>query len=198
MSNYRIETPLACRDTGSLGLHATNSANSIIITSAATSANVDFTLPATAGTSGQYLQRSGPTSTTWASGTAVATNDTIPATIRLMGGNLPVTPTNITTVAFTVVGYFIFGGTTTSRTPQTMSIVFSVSPANTAGQVRLGDLTTPTANITTTTVTNTTTAVTQASVAINTLLLPANQSVMVLSAAITTATTLSLYSITIR
>lgn len=195
MSNYKIESPLSC--SSQLRLFGTNSANYINLSSASTSSAVDFTLPATNGTADQYLQRSGATSTTWTTGKPATTGDTIPLTLRMISGNFPASPTTISSVAFTILSYFSYGGTTSSRTPQTLTAVFSITPANTNASIRLGDQTNSVPNIVTLTCTSTTTSITFASIAIPSGSIPASQAVMTLSAAITTATSISIYSINI-
>lgn len=196
MSNYTIETPLDINPSGALRLYATNSANRVSISSAATSANVNFRLPLL-GTANQYLQRLAPTNTGWTTPIAQLSGLTIPVNLRLTTSNMPVTPTVISSGTFTVLNYFIYGGTTTSNLMQQISVVFSITPANTNAEIRIDDVTTPTSNITTITCTSTGTGITTTSGSINTLLLPAGEVVISLSARITTATSISLYSINI-
>lgn len=195
MSNYKLESPVNISPSGILRLFQTNSTNAISISSSAGASGLDFTLPGNAGTPGQFLQRTSATSTSWATGTTTQTSNTIPITIRLTRDILPSPGTNITSNVFSVLGYFIFGGTATSQPIHSITAVFAVSPAGTSGSVRLGDITNSIPNIHTHTCTSGTTAITFTSSDLNTTQLPSGQALMVLSAAITTATTLTLYSV---
>jgi hypothetical protein len=195
MSNYTLESPINITPSGILRIFETNSTNAISISSTAGASGVDFTLPSNAGAAGQFLQRTSATSTSWVTGTSTQTSNTMPITIRLTRGNFPSPGINITSGVFTILGYFIFGGTTLSQTIHTITVIFAVSPASTAGAVRLGDVTNAIPNIYTHTCTSGATTITFSTSNLNTVALPTGQALMVLSAAVTTATTLTLYSV---
>lgn len=195
MSNYTLESPINITPSGILRLFQTNSTNAISISSTAGASGVDFTLPGNSGVAGQYLQRTTATSTSWVSGASTQPSNTMPITIRLTQGNFPSPGINITSAVFSVLGYFIFGGTTLSQPIHTITVIFAVSPAGSAGSVRLGDITNAIPNIYTHTCTSGAIAITFSTSDLNTVALPTGQALMVLSAAVTTATTLTLYSV---
>lgn len=195
MSNYKLETPISIQPSGILRLFQTNSTNAIDITSSSASTALDFTLPSNAGTAGQFLQRTSATSTAWTTGTATQTGNTMPIAIRLAQGNLPSIGFSISSATFTVITVFLYGGSVTSQPFRNVHILFTVTPAGTAGQLRLRDVTGGFTLITTVNCSSSTATFTINSGSINPSLSPTVNSIMEISGLVTTATTITFHSI---
>lgn len=195
MSNYKLETPIDITPSGVVRLFETNSTNAISIASASTSVDLDFTLPANAGSAGQFLQRTSATSTAWVTGTATQTSNTLPINLRLAQGNLPSVGFSTSSGAFTTITVFIYGGTITNRIMRNMYVLFTVTPAGSSGEIRLRDVTGGLIVVTTLTCTSATTGLTIATAAIPSTFVPTAQSIMEISGRVTTATTISFHSL---
>jgi hypothetical protein len=153
MSNYTLTSPIDVKSTavtGSILVYNPSGTNYVNVTAPTSLAgNVDFTLPSTVGTTGQYLQRTGASSLGWANGNA--TNYPFPYNAL----TLATTSTAlITTTSTTNVSYaqFIFPGTTAlnGNTPRLLMTLGSNSATTTIG-ITVSDITNATTVATITT-----------------------------------------------
>lgn len=102
-------------------------------------ANIDFTLPSTAGTTGQYLQRTGATSLGWANITTTTTLG-LPLSLRSYQNSTAVCTTANVTLRSVLTFYFP-GSTALGGSPSSAYIVFSPSTNTTTCQAQIQDLT---------------------------------------------------------
>ena len=102
------------------------------------SSNVDFTLPSTVGTTGQFLQRSGPTSSGWATNIGIS-NSSLPLSIGSTNRNGGPAQTNSAT--FVVRRSITYDGTTTDNTITKIQAIVQTRDDTTTGQVQIFDFT---------------------------------------------------------
>jgi len=100
--------------------------------------NVDFTLPATAGTTGQFMQRTGAAASAWTTVSQFNTNSSLPMFLKFTTGSGVVTTAN--SASYVLLSSFIYRGTGTDNVITSASAVISTS-AGTTGQIRIVDRT---------------------------------------------------------
>lgn len=116
MSNYKLESPIDVRSPSAASqINLYNSANTFAVqlqAPASLSSNIDFTLPASLGSVGQYFKRTGAAATSWATQSGFP-NYTFPIASRTYSGRSTVRSSASTTLQlvdmFTAV-YANYGG----------------------------------------------------------------------------------------
>jgi hypothetical protein len=101
--------------------------------------NIDFTLPTTVGTTGQFLQRSGATSTAWATGSGSNNESTLPISLRFNDSNG--SPVSVNSNTFQVLSRIIYQGTTLDNTINRIIAIVETSNSAATGQLQLFDIT---------------------------------------------------------
>lgn len=143
MSNYKLTSPIDVSSSSSnaqLNLFNIGGTFAVNVKAPSLTANVDFTLPSTAGTNGYLLKRTGASTIDWAASPAVALSGTsIPTQISFNTGNIPTTSVVVTS-SNNAVAYFMYNGSTLGGPPTNFSIIYDLASPNT-GRVQILDIT---------------------------------------------------------
>jgi hypothetical protein len=146
MSNYTIPSSVDVKSSlsdGRIDVYNPSGSNYVVITAPSSlSGNVDFTLPSTAGTTGQYLQRTGPTSLGWGT-PSVFSNAPFPYTAITRRAGSTTENFNITSTTFQNASYVPFPGTSVygGIPPSSIIVIIGTSDDLTTAQIRVLDLT---------------------------------------------------------
>jgi hypothetical protein len=135
MSNYKLSGTINIQSsstTGQANVCATGSSNAVNVKAPASLASdIDFTLPATAGTTNYLLRRTGAASTGWNIGGVGTSGNGLPLLMNTQIGNpLPSIGRSIT-IAGQSYAFFIFSGTT-AGSPTLMSVVATATSGSSA------------------------------------------------------------------
>lgn len=101
--------------------------------------NVDFTLPATAGTTGYFLQRSGATATAWAEVIQNNPSSSLPLSTRFNDSNGA--PTSTTSTTFVTEASMVYRGTVIDNPILQILVIVETTNNNASGQVQIFDYT---------------------------------------------------------
>jgi hypothetical protein len=112
---------------GAINEFATGSSFAVNIKSPSLSSNIDFTLPPTAPSSNQLLQRTGASSLGWVTPSTIITGKSLPVLYNYSSGDLSISGRLVTLGQFG--GTFIFSGTNI-ETPTSFSIVATTPAGN--------------------------------------------------------------------
>lgn len=130
MSNYNLSSPIDVKASGvssQINLFNTAGTFSVQLKAPTITSDIDFTLPSANGTTGWFLQRSGPSSLAWAAGTASSTvGKSLPTEIGFNIGNLPSSSITVTT-SNTLIAYFMYNGSTLSGSPINFTIIYGLT-----------------------------------------------------------------------
>ncbi|MBV1928307.1 MAG: hypothetical protein KUG81_02190 [Gammaproteobacteria bacterium] len=100
--------------------------------------NVDFTLPSTAGTTDQFLQRTGAASLGWTTNLGIS-DSSLPLSVKMTNRNGA--PSQTQTTTFAVRGNVTYDGTTTDNTITKIQAIVETTNDVATGQVRIFDFT---------------------------------------------------------
>ena len=127
MSNYKLSSPVDVSSSsvnGQINMYGAGSAFAVQVKApAGLVANVDFTLPTTVGTTGQFLQRTGASSLGWVTKSGASIGSSLPVQINFSIANLPTTPLNFAVTGNFVISYFMYNGSTSSASPTRFTII---------------------------------------------------------------------------
>lgn len=146
-SNYTLTSPLDVKSTTSsasqINVYPGSASTFAVQVSSPTSltSNVQFILPSSNGTVGQYLQYGTGIggACSWGTVTNSNPNSTLPSSYQF--ANTTGTPASITSNTFVTLGRCCYRGTTTDNTIQTAIAVVQTSNTTATGQVQLYDYT---------------------------------------------------------
>ena len=145
MSNYNIPSSVDVKSSttpGTINVYNPSGTNYVSVTAPTTlSGNVDFTLPSTAGTVGQYLRRTGPTSLGWGT-PSIFPNSPFPM-VTITVRNSATSFLRTTSTTFESAGYFLFPGTAAygGNPPSSINVLTGSNGNNTDGEFRVVDVT---------------------------------------------------------
>jgi hypothetical protein len=145
MSNYNIPSSVDVKSSttpGTINVYNPSGTNYVSVTAPTTlSGNVDFTLPSTAGTVGQYLRRTGPTSLGWGT-PSIFPNSPFPM-VTITVRNSTTSFVRTTNALFESACYFPFPGTSAygGNPPSSIIVLTGSNGVNTYGTYRVTDVT---------------------------------------------------------
>jgi hypothetical protein len=141
VNSYAISSPVEIVGDGSNPgiIYISNGVNSIELKAPpGLTSDIDFTLPSTIGTTTNFLQRIGPTSTGWVDIIQNNPNSSFPLSIKF---NAPSgSPTTVTSSTFTILSSIVYKGTIVDNTILQILGVVETS-GNGVGQLQIVDFT---------------------------------------------------------
>ena len=140
-SSYPITSPIESVGTGGNPgqIDLSDGTNSVQIKApTGLGSNIDFTLPSTVGTIGQFLQRNSATSLTWTTNIGIS-DSSLPLSVKFTNRNGAPSQTNSS--VFGVRGIVMYDGTDTDNTITKIQAIVQTTAGSTTGQVQVFDST---------------------------------------------------------